>query len=34
MATENGKSCEHVTNFFLNLKYVHFLADPNTVVVK
>ena len=29
MATQNGKSCEHITNFFLNLMCMRFLADPN-----
>ena len=34
MATKNGKSCEHITNFFLNLIHMHFLADPNAAEVK
>ena len=29
MATQNGKSSEHMTIFFLNLMCMQFLADPN-----
>ena len=28
MATQKSKSCEHITNFFLNLMRMRFLADP------
>ena len=34
MATENGMSCEHITNFFLNLMCMRFLADTNAAEVK
>ena len=32
MATQNGKSCEHITNFFLNL--MCFLTNQNTAEVR
>ena len=34
MATENRKSCEYLTNLFLNLMRMRFLADPKTAEVK
>ena len=34
MATQNAKSCEHITNFFLNLVRMHFLANSNAAEVK
>ena len=33
MATQNGKLCYHVNNFFLNLMSMCFLADPNAAEV-
>ena len=34
MATQNAKSCEHITNFFLNLVRMRFLANSNAAEVK
>ena len=34
MATQNGKSCEHITNAFLNLMDMRFFVDPNAAEVK
>ena len=34
MATQKGKSCEHITIFFLSLMHVCFLADTNAAEVK
>ena len=34
MATQNGKSCEHITKFFLNLMRMHFFVNSNTVELK
>ena len=34
MAQQNGKSCEHITIFFLNLLHMDLLADQNAAEVK
>ena len=34
MATQYGKSYEHITIFFLNLVRMRFLAEPNAAEVK
>ena len=34
MATQNCKSCKHITIFFLNLMHMRFLTNPNASAVK
>ena len=34
MITQNGKPCEHITNFFLNLIYTCLIANPKAAEVK
>ena len=34
MATQNAKSCEHITIFFLNLVGMRFLVNSNADEVK
>ena len=34
MATQDGKSCEHILIFFLNLVHMHFIVNPNAAEVK
>ena len=34
MATQNGKSSDHIIKYFLNLMCMHFFAEPNAAEVK